>query len=140
MLGDHYGLQTLLGDKMTLSGGILEGDMGKLKNNLIIIPKCIGPCPGFVTGLPLGKHCRILGPYSIVVSVRDNSSKSWTVKVSLVNLEEIRNGIIHIPSQVLQAHCVPGEISKSWSHDVVQVETLYSIMGGQVRFKIMNML
>ena len=47
-------LCTLLGDKMTLYGGILEGNMSKLKNNLIIMTKHIIPCPVLVTSLPLG--------------------------------------------------------------------------------------
>ena len=47
-------LSTLLGDKMTLSGGILEGDKGKLENNLIIMTKRFSPFSGLVTSLSLG--------------------------------------------------------------------------------------
>ena len=45
---------TLLGDKVTLSGEILEGDTGKLENNLIIMAKRVSPFTGLVTSLPLG--------------------------------------------------------------------------------------
>ena len=57
---------TLLGDKMTLSGGILEDNMGKLKNNLIVPTKCINLCPRFVSGLPLSQHGWIVSLYLTV--------------------------------------------------------------------------
>ena len=131
-LGNHCGVLHPSWGKMTLSGGILEGNTGKLKNNLIITMKCFSPCPGLVTSLPLGEHGWIVGPYVIVVSAQDNSFKMATVVVVLVNLKEIREGIIHIPSQVLRLHCVPGDVCELWLHDIVQGESLYPIMSGQV--------
>ena len=76
----------------------------------------------------------------IVVLVRDNSCEMVTVKVSLIDLKEIRECIVHIALQVLQTHCVPGEACEFWSHDIVHRETLYPIMCGQVRLKIANMI
>ena len=45
---------TLLGDKMTLSGGILEGHTCKLKNNLIIMAERASPLARLGTSLPMG--------------------------------------------------------------------------------------
>ena len=131
---------TFLGEKMTISREILEGKTSKLKNNLIIMMKPISPCLGFVTGLPLCQHGQIVGPYVIVVSVRDNSHKAMTAKVGLINLKEIGEGIMHIHSQVLWVHHVPGVMCEHWSHKVVQDKSLKPITAGQVRFKITNML
>ncbi len=76
----------------------------------------------------------------VVVSVGDNSCKIKSIEVCLFDLKEIRRCIKHIPSQVLWAHHVLGEVCKLWSHDIVQGETLYPIMSGQVILKIANML
>ena len=86
-------LGTLLGDKMTLSRGILEGHTCKLKDNLIITAKCVSPFTGLVTRLPLGQGGWIFGPDNVFVSFGDNVGKTLTVVVGLVNLNEIREAL-----------------------------------------------
>ncbi len=61
--------QALLWDKITLYKQILEGNMGKLKNNVIITIKSVSPGSGLIASLPLSMHSQILGPYMIIISV-----------------------------------------------------------------------
>ena len=63
-----------------------------------------------------------------------------TVVVGLVNFKDIREGVVNIPSQVLQLQHFPRGVCELWLHDCVQGEILNTIMCGQVRFKIANML
>ena len=85
-----------IGDKITLSRGILESDMGNLKNNLIITAKRVSPLTRRVTSLPLGQHSRIVGPFQVIVSFGDNLCKTLTVVVGLVNLKKDRVGIVYL--------------------------------------------
>ncbi len=102
------------------------------------MPKHVSPFAGLVTSLPLGQHSWIFGPYQVVVLVQDNPGKTVTVVVGLVNLREIREGIMHILSQFLWGYCARGEMCKLWSQNVVRGESLNPIMTGHRTGKIQS--
>ena len=75
---------------------------------------------GLIASLPLSKDIQILWPDLIIIPDRENLRRLVTVKVSLIKLKEVGEGVIHIPPPVLGLHHVLGEVHKHKSHNDIR--------------------
>jgi hypothetical protein len=92
---------TFPGDKMAHTGRVLERYTGKLKNNLVVLSKRISPSLGVAAILVTGQ----LGFASVVDwyvhLVWDYPCPLATIGVSLVELKEIGEDVVHVLVPIL---------------------------------------
>lgn len=127
-----------IGEKVSLPGRVLEGNMSKLKCNLIIMLKHVSLDGSFMTSFPHGNYHLIFGHHIIITFVWNNLGKTATIKVYLIELEEVGERFIHITPLVLRLHHLPREMCELWSHNIIQGEPINPKMSRQVWLDITN--